>query len=476
MRLSLEAIARAVCGNILPGATMPSGPVEGAGIDSRTVTPGMLFVCIPGESFDGHDFAGKAVESGAVAILASRNPFSDRPPVPVVLVEDTVAALGRLANAWRHMLRPETKVIGITGTAGKTTVKELLAQVLQRQGATAKNPLNLNNQIGLPLSMLAATGEERFWVMEAGISHPEDMDQLGAILEPDIGVILNVGPGHAAGLGDRGTAHYKAKLLAHLAPQGTAIVSADYPDLVREARAVRQELVFFSTTGRQVEYRAAYVVPAGEEKGLFRLWLDGASVDVEAPFRGTYGAENVIAVAAVAHRLGLSIDAIASGFADAILPKQRFSCSRVGGWLVIDDSYNANPLSFARMLESASEMAGDRAGKPFVCVLGEMGELGQLACEEHRTLGRRIAAVRPRLVLWKGAYGEEVEAGLEAERFSGTVVHVNSEADMFRALEVLSSEERRNGGVILFKGSRLNRLETLVAAFTSAQLEESNAV
>ncbi len=476
MRLSLEDMARAVEGSILPGVTMPSGPVEGVGIDSRSVTPGMLFVCIPGESFDGHDFAGKAVESGAAAILASRNPLSGTAPVPVILVENTVTALGRLANAWRHGLKPETKVVGITGTAGKTTVKELLAQVLQRQGATARNPLNLNNQIGLPLSMLAAAGEERFWVMEAGISHPEDMDQLGAILEPDIGVVLNVGPGHAAGLGDRGTAHYKAKLLTHLAPHGTAIISADYPDLVREARAVRQELVFFSTTGRQVEYRAAYVVPAGEEKGLFRLWLDGTSVDVEAPFRGSYGAENVIAVAAVAHRLGLSIDAIASGFADAVLPRQRFSCSRAGNWLVIDDSYNANPLSFARMLESASEMAGDRAGRPLVCVLGEMGELGQLASEEHRTLGRRIAAARPRLVLWKGSYDKEVEAGLEDEHFTGMFSRINAETDMFRALEVLSSGERRNGGVILFKGSRLNRLETFVSAFTNAQSEESNAL
>ena len=217
-------------------------------------------------------------------------------------------------------------------------------------------------------------------------------------------------------------------------------------------------------------------MPAGEERGLFRLWLDGASVDVEAPFRGSYGAENVIAVAAVAHRLGMSIDEIASGFADAVLPRQRFSCSRAGNWLVIDDSYNANPLSFARMLESASEMAGDKVGKPFVCVLGEMGELGQVACEEHRTLGRRIAAARPRMVLWKGEYEEEVRAGLEAERFSGMFSEVSSEADMLQALERLSPEERRNGGVVLFKGSRLNRLETFVTAFLDAQSEDSNAL
>jgi len=232
MRLSFEEIVRAVDGSAVAGAA-PCGIVEGVGTDSRAVKPGSLFVCIPGETFDGHDFAVKAIEAGAAALLVSRNPFDAVPPVPLILVEDTVKALGKLAHCWRERLG-ETRVIGLTGTAGKTTVKELLAQVLSRCGLTAKTHMNLNNQIGLPLSMLAATGEEAFWVMEAGISHPNDMDELGAILEPDLALILNVGPGHAAGLGDRGTAHYKSKLLAHLAPGGTAIISADYPDLARD--------------------------------------------------------------------------------------------------------------------------------------------------------------------------------------------------------------------------------------------------
>ena len=365
-------------------------------------------------------------------------------------------------------------MIGLTGTAGKTTVKELLAQVLSRRGLTAKTHMNLNNQIGLPLSMLAATGEEAFWVMEAGISHPNDMDELGAILEPDLALILNVGPGHAAGLGDRGTAHYKSKLLAHLAPGGTAIISADYPDLAREARAVRQELVFFSTSGRQVDYRAAYVVPAGEDKGLFRLWLDGVSIDVEAPFRGAFGAENVIAVAAVAHRLGLGAEEIAAGFAGAALPKQRFACSRAGDWLVIDDSYNANPLSFSRMLEAAAEMAGDHADRPLVCVLGEMGELGSLSEDEHRNLGRLVADIKPRLVCWKGGHLEEFEDGLHAGRYGGAFCPVTSAEDMFKGLA--ACDLGSGGGVILFKGSRSNKLETLVSAFTEAQAGEPHAV
>ncbi len=476
MRLSLEAIANATGGTIIPGVVMPSDPIEGVGTDSRAVTPKMLFACIPGERFDGHQFAGVAADAGAAAIIAERNPFSVELPIPLICVSNTVVALGKLANTWRHTLQSGTKVVSITGTAGKTTVKELLAQVLHRKGKTAKNHLNLNNQIGLPLSMLNTDGDELFWVMEAGISHPQDMDELGVILEPDIGLILNVGPGHAAGLGDKGTAWYKSRLLAHLAPGGTAVVSADYPDLVREARSVRQDLVFFSIRGLQVEYRAGYVAPIGKNKGLFRLWLDGDSVDMEAPFRGSYGAENLIAVAAIAHQLGLSIKDIAAGMADALLPEQRFSCSCVGNWLVIDDSYNANPLSFERMLESAVEMVGKRSGKLFVCVLGEMGELGQLAVEAHRALGRNVAAVGPDIVLWKGAYGEDVDAGLAAGHFAGTFSCVNSVADMFSILESCSAGYGQAGGVILFKGSRVNRLERFVTAFVTAQSEKLHAV
>ena len=476
MRLSFDVIVHAVEGTVIAGQTMPSDMLEGVGTDSRAVTPGSLFVCIPGETFDGHDFAKKAADAGAAALLASRNPFPDVPPVPVILVEDTIRSLGRLANFWRHTLPSTTKVVGITGTAGKTTVKELLAQVLERHGLTARNPLNLNNQIGLPLSMLAATGKESYWVMEAGISHPNDMDELGAILEPDIALILNVGPGHAAGLGDRGTAHYKARLLSHLAPNGTAIISADYPDLVREARMVRQDLVFFSTTGRQVEYRSAYVVSAGEGKGLFRLNLDGETVDMEAPFRGTFGAENVIAVAAVAHRLGVAAEDVAAGLAEAKLPKQRFACSRVGSWLLVDDSYNANPLSFGRMLESVSELAGDRTGHHIVCVLGEMGELGELAKSEHQSLGRKLAAIHPDIVLWKGQYADDVETGLLAERAACRFRKIETPEDMMRELSERGVDDQAHGGVILFKGSRINHLERMVDAFRTAQTGASHAV
>lgn len=478
-------------------------------MDSREIVPGCLFVCLSGNNFDGHDFALAAAKAGAKAVLVERylpeldallnledlassgstDPVNSnttelansgikdlasleatadagKAKIIQVVVPSTMQALGLLANAWRKEFKG--KVIGITGTAGKTTVKDLLAQVLGQEHTVAKNALNLNNQIGLPFSILQASGKEDFWVMEAGISQPQDMAELGQILQPDVVLILNAGPGHTQGLGDRGVAHYKASFLKYLQKDGLGLVSADYPDLVREARAILSNLTFFSVTGRQVDYRAAYVVPAGEQKGIFRLWLDGESVDVEAPFRGSFGAENVIAVATLAHSLGLDVKLIAKGLGEAKLPMQRFCCSHCGAWLVIDDTYNANPLSFMRMLEATREMAKERA---LVCMLGEMGELGPEASTQHEILGRNLAAAKPKAVFWKGKYFEEISTGLKRERYSGLVKAVNSVEEFKIALAELGFTE----GAILFKGSRSNKLEEYLKAFI-AQTGEVHAL
>lgn len=430
--------------------------------DSRKVAPGDLFVCIRGERFDGHDFAADVVRQGARVLLAERDPFEgmpQRPDVTVLVVDDSVQALGRLASL--HRSRATATVVGVTGTAGKTTVKELLAQVLGKRGSTAKNPLNLNNQIGLPLSMLEATGEEAFWVMEAGISQPRDMDELGAILRPDIGLVLNVGQGHVAGLGDRGVAHYKSRLLAHLAEGGTGLVCADYDDLVREARGVCRKLLFFSAAGRPVGYRAAYDGPEDAMRGRYRVWLDGSVQEIVAPFRGSFGAENVAAVAAAAHLCGLSGDEIAEGLSSAVLPRQRFGCASVGGFICIDDTYNANPLSSARMIEAVTEMA---SGGPLVFVLGEMLELGAEAADAHEQLGRQLADTGSRAVFWKGGNGDAVAAGLRLGGYDGKFIEVEDASAFIEGFVALGL----TSGHVLFKGSRGNRLEELRAAFGAA--------
>lgn len=456
--MTLEAAAKAAHADILN----PSDAVlRGAASDNREVKAGDLFVAIAGERADGHDFAAAAVKAGAAAVLAERDPFRGAPLAPVLVAENSVQALGRIGHAWREAFTG--RVAGITGTAGKTTTKELLAHILSVRGKTAKNRMNLNSQIGMPISMMAADGDEMFWVMEAGISHPNDMDELGPVLEPDLAVILNVGPGHALGLGGRGTAYYKSRLLAHIKKGGLALVSADYDDLVREARALRPDAVFFSTRGKPVPYRAGYLGLDEKGRGNYRLWLDGEELDVSCALSGPYAAENIIAAAAAARLFGLSGEEIRKGVESAPFPAQRFTRHELPGWIVIDDTYNANPLSAARMIESAAELA---KGRTFVCVMGAMGELGDVAAAEHRALGRTLADSGCAAVFWTGEHAEEVKEGLDEERFAGFFAVVPSPADFLPALErwEQSRHDGRNG-LVLFKGSRVNRMERLVTLF-----------
>ena len=471
--MMLEDAARAAGARLL----RPAGQrllITGVSSDSRAVSPGDLFVCVPGERTDGHDHAAGAARAGAAAVLAQRDPFEGGPRAraplpPVLLADNSVAALGRLGHAWRKAF--QGKVVGVTGTAGKTTLKELLAHILAQRGTTARNPLNLNTQIGLPLSMLRANGDEAFWVMEAGISRAGDMDELGPLMEPDLAVILNVGAGHTEGLGGRGVAQCKASLLSYLAPGGQALISADYPDLVRETRALCPAAVYFSTTGKQMPYRASYLGlgsgPDGDSRGRYRLWLDGDSLDVSCALTGSYGAETLVAAAAAAHLLGLSVQEIAAGIESAALPAQRFARMSVPGWIVIDDSYNANPLSCARMIEAAAELARDKA---LVCVMGEMLELGDEADSAHEELGRALACART--VFWLGGHADRVREGLEKEHFAGLFQALARPEDFLPAFgEWQKSRPDRSGeGLILFKGSRGNRLERLVRAFTESQV------
>jgi UDP-N-acetylmuramoyl-tripeptide--D-alanyl-D-alanine ligase len=434
--------------------------------DSREVRPGALFVCIKGEHVDGHDFTPQAEKSGASAILASRAlPLTD---TPVLQVPDTIKALGRIAAHWRGST--QARVTGVTGTAGKTTLKELLAQLLSTHGKTARNALNYNNQIGMPRAMLATDGDEDFWVMEAGISREGDMEELGEILRPDLGLILNVGSGHTEGLGRKGVAAHKATLLRNLSSGGRALISADYPDLVREVAATGAQTHFFSVREHTAQYYAAYEGLAhpyqgsGPPHGLYRICLDGTWMKITTPFSGKYNAENCIAAAAAAHMLGLSCDEIAAGLACIKTPEQRFSHKRLGQWDIFDDTYNANPLSMRRMLEASRELAKDRE---FVPVLGEMRELGDMALEEHEKLGRYLADLTPTGVIWKGGYAENILAGLRKKGYAGPFFTIRKREEFMSVIRELLNKKETNskGGVILFKGSRANKLEEELAEF-----------
>ncbi|MDR1946951.1 MAG: Mur ligase domain-containing protein [Desulfovibrio sp.] len=507
MRLNLGEMATALgCGpeRILPdarsvsvsgeGADWAGRTFTGASADSRQVVAGDIFFCLKGERADGHDFALAAASAGACAIVAVRDPFpaeardaASGPALPPVFLTDNVGdALRRLAA--RHRAGASAKVIGLTGTAGKTTVKEILAGVLAERGRTERNRMNLNNGIGMPLSMLNASPDALYWVMEAGVSRTGDMEELAPVLRPDTALILNVGVGHAEGLG-KGAAAEKARLLDFVLPGGTALVSADYPELdrecsVRSAGFAARGMCCLRFSARDGEFfcHALYIGPAekfgpsdpcyppeksGREvppvRGMYAVRAAGAEFECEAPFRGAYGAENVAAVAAVALSLGLEPSEIRRGLASAETPAQRFAPHSFfvpgrGRYTIIDDSYNSNPLSAGRMIRAAGDMARE-SGLPFVPVLGEMLELGDESPAAHENLGEIAASAHPAAVFWTGGQADRVRRGLIRGGYAGIFEELPARAEDF-----VPRLEAMGPALVLFKGSRANRLERWIAA------------
>jgi UDP-N-acetylmuramoyl-tripeptide--D-alanyl-D-alanine ligase len=441
MNMTLQQIAEAMGASIDRGHDLNVGRVC---IDSRAVRRGDIFFCIVGQKLDGHEFARQAVENGACAVVAGAPLELD---VPVLLVRDTTLALGRLARAWRE--KASARVIGVTGSAGKTTIKEMLAQVLSMAGVTAKNFRNLNNQIGLPLSILEMTGEEDFWVLELGISRPGDMDELGYILAPDAALLINVGGCHLEGLGSLdGVAEQKSILLDHVRKGGFACVSADYPELSRECAKRSLKMATFSGASAPADY-SCLRRERTPEGVTYTLRVKGAEMRCRVS-ANVHIAENMAAVAAMAMELGLPLADVESALTEYSPVTQRFVQSRVGSWLFIDDTYNANPVSMARSIREAARLA---KGERLVLVLGDMLELGEDAARAHRELGGLIAQTGATHCFFRGRHAEDVKAGLQG--FEGIFQKVSGPEEV---LQVLSAV-RNDDGVMLFKGSRGCKME-----------------
>ncbi|EGB14848.1 UDP-N-acetylmuramoylalanyl-D-glutamyl-2,6-diaminopimelate/D-alanyl-D-alanyl ligase [Pseudodesulfovibrio mercurii] len=455
MNLTLAEVAR--CLGTLADEGFEETVVTEVKTDSRTVEPGDLFFCIAGENFDGHEFAALAAAKGACAVVASR--MIGEIDAPVIMVRDTRTALGRLAACWRDTCG--AKLVAVTGTAGKTTVKEMLFAVASQKFATAKNYRNFNNQIGLPTSMLKASADQELWIMELGISRRGDMEELAPVASPDLAIITNVGPGHLEGLGNEaGVASAKTALLRYLRQGGRAVISRDYPLLWNAALELVDAPVGFS--GRddaESDFSAAFLGALPDGRGRFRLRTPDGDGELTAPFCGRHYAENLACVAAAAHCLGLTRDDVVGGVQAMAADPQRF-CRKIGGGItVIDDTYNANPLSMANALRTARELAGER---PLVLVLGDMRELGAEAVLRHEELGRVIRETAPAMVFYKGDHFLDVERG-----FGGFMRRAGDVDEFLEAWRELCISE----GAVLVKGSRSLGMEL----YANALCREVNA-
>ena len=464
--LTLAEVAEATGGRLTdtpdPGVVV-SGPVV---VDSRLCGPGGLFVAVRGAQVDGHDFAAAAVAAGAVAVLAAR-PVG----VPAVVVGDVVAALGLLARAVLDRA-PQVRIVGITGSSGKTTTKDLLAQVLDRHGPTVAPPGSFNNEIGLPLTVLRVQDGTRHLVVELGARGPGHIAALSAIAPPSIGVVLNVGSAHLGEFGSRAVvAAAKGELVEALGADGVAVLNADDPLVL--AMAVRTAARVVTTgwdTDADVRAEDLSFTPVGYPR--FRLIAAGAengSEQVTLRVLGEHQVGNALAAAAAGLVLGMALPDVAAALS-AAGPRSRWRMEvgqRPDGVTIVNDAYNANPESVRAALKTLVTMAG---GRRTWAVLGEMRELGADAVREHDAIGRLAVRLDVSRLVAVGAGTEPLHLGAVMEGSWGEEsVHV---PDLDTALALLRAQ-LRPGDIVLVKASRAGGLERLAQALLDQPVDRT---
>ncbi|MFU8849859.1 UDP-N-acetylmuramoyl-tripeptide--D-alanyl-D-alanine ligase [Micromonospora sp. SL1-18] len=456
--LTLAEVAAAVDGRLV--AADPDARVTGTvEFDSRKAGPGGLFVAFPGEKVDGHDYAAGAVESGAVAVLGTR----EVPGVPMVLVADALDAMGRLARVVVDRL-PGLTVIGLTGSSGKTTTKDLIAQLAVRLGPTVAPPGSFNNELGHPYTALQAGPETRYLVMEKGARGVGHVRYLCDVVPPRISVVLNVGVAHLGEFGSVETiALAKGELVEALPADGLAVLNADDPLVDAMATRTEARVIRYGESER-AEVRATDVTLDERGRPSYTLVTPEGSVPVRLGLTGRHQVSNTLAAAAVARELGMPLAdlAIALGELGLVSTRRMDVFERPDGVIVIDDSYNANPASMAVALRSLVSMHG--SGRT-VAVLGYMAELGDFEREGHQQVGRLAAELRVDRLLVVGEPAAPIHEGATAvSDWGGESVLLTDQA---AAVEVLRSE-LRPGDVVLVKGSRYRTWEVVDALRTAA--------
>ncbi len=443
-RLSVAEAAQAVGGQITAGD--PDAWIEGASIDSRAIRGGEVFFAFAGERTDGHRFVPDALARGAAAAMIQEDvPTSTG---ALIHVDDTFKALHDLARFVRTRV-PE-KLVGITGSAGKTTTKELLAAMLNSRFWTHWTPGNLNNLYGFPLSLLNVPDGTEWMVAEMGMSTPGELRQLSLLGRPDAAVFTVVRPVHLEFFPNvQAIAEAKSEILAGLAPDGFIVANADDPEVTRIAKRHGARVVWYGLNS-DADVQACDLAPEPDGAVGSRFTLEaggpgGHSVEVRLPLHGLYNVENCLAAAACAWALGLPLDEIAAAVRGVKPASMRGVVHRAeGGFLLIDDSYNSNPDALGKALESAAAYPSERR----VAVLGDMRELGPEGPRFHRESGERAARLGFSPVAGVGKLSRELVAGAEA---AGAEAFWLPDAE---AAAEWAAGEVRKGDVVLVKGSR----------------------
>ncbi|MGD2095319.1 MAG: UDP-N-acetylmuramoyl-tripeptide--D-alanyl-D-alanine ligase [Phycisphaerales bacterium] len=428
----------------------------GVSIDSRTTKPGDCFFAIAGEKFDGHDYIDDAFTKGAVCAVVSRDISHDK---PILKVADTVKALGEFAREYRN--RAGYKVIAITGSAGKTTTKQIAHHVLSRHFNTHSSPKSFNNNIGLPLTLLGAEPDCEIVIAELGSNHPGEIAYLTRIAEPDIAVVTNIHPAHLEGFGDLQTiTQEKLSISEGLKPGGILIINGDFDGLVTACRAGGLEFETFGKSGDS-DYRVKSIIPEGSHS---RFTIDGRAIYLPLP--GPGNVENALAAWTVCSRLGLTIEDFAEAVETIPPVSMRAELLQIGTITVLNDCYNANPASMKNALDILAGL-DPTAERRLVFICGDMAELGQRSDNLHTELGAAVSQGGVSLLLAVGRFAEiTAEAAKAADKFNSDVRKKgNIQAKCFKdALSVCNKlhEFIKDYDIILVKGSRTTGLEIVV--------------
>lgn len=433
----------------------PKAVADKAGTDTRTLEPGSLFFAIRGERFDGHQFLEQAFEKGA-SVVVSEIPFTPPPGCAVILVEDTVKALGDLAR--NYLKAHRIPVVGITGSVGKTTTKEMIAQILSTQYRVHKTMGNFNNHIGLPLSVLKLTSEHTAAVFEMGMSGLGEIEYLSGIVRPDIGVITNIGISHIERLGSRqNILRAKLEICKGMDEGGKLVLNGDDELLSGLEGLLPMPVTFYGINEGNSLY--AYGIESLGESGVrFTVKLRNEDVEILLQVPGIHNVSNALAAIACGLEMGITNENIQKGLASYSQEKMRMNITQYNDIKVINDAYNAAPASSEAALAVLREIS---AGRRSIAVLGDMLELGDYAAQAHRQVGSYAAHQRIDHIFAVGELAKEyIHGAVNAGMPEGNTRHFHDG----EAVTDYLKDFLLPGDVILFKGSRGMKLDKVIEA------------
>ncbi len=451
MNMYLSEVASAVDGKLIGADCL----FQCVTTDSRTQVSNGLFIALSGENFDGHDYIEKAQEQGAVAALVSRQIDCQ---LPHVIVADTQVALGKLAASWRA--RFEIPFIAITGSNGKTTVKELVASILRQCGQVLATKGNLNNELGVPLTLLSLRQTDQFAVIEMGANHSGEIAYLSRLGQPAVAILNNAAPAHLEGFKTiEDVAEAKGEIIEGLGPEGIAILNADDPFYKTWCkRAGARRWISFGLNGSADVH--AYVDDGSSNTVLqttgFRMTTPAGSIPIHLPLPGLHNVKNALAATAACLAIGIGLAVIKKGLEEAAAVEGRLNVKECGhGLTVIDDSYNANPASVQAALLLLSQLIE----KQRVLVLGDMAELGDTAKKRHKEIGVQARELGIEFLYATGELSRSTVEGFGENGF-----YFENREQLLEQLQTDLIGKLKTDVVVLVKASRSSRLETVVQA------------